>query len=46
MKLQFRCGCGSINYNREDWKAHWKHGLHGKWRAICHFFNTRIEIVK
>jgi hypothetical protein len=46
MRIQYRCGCGELNYNREDWLSHWKHGLNGKWRAVVLFFKTKIELVK
>ena len=50
-KINFKCGCGSDNYNMEDWLSHWKYGTkrgekffdrHPKLRAIKHFLNTRI----
>ena len=43
-RVHFICGCGLENTNLEDWLAHWKHGLNGKWRAVVLFFNTKIQI--
>jgi len=45
MKLQFRCGCGLVNYNLEDWLAHFKHGKKGTRRAMVLLMQTRIEII-
>jgi hypothetical protein len=42
--MKFKCGCGSYNYNRGDWLAHFKHGQHGVWRAVKHLLFTRIEL--
>lgn len=42
VKLQFRCGCGGINYELNDWICHIKH--RGWLRAIRHFLLTRIEL--
>lgn len=42
MKIQFRCGCGGVNYNREDWLCHFRH--RSLWRALRHLLLTRIEI--
>ena len=46
MHVQFRCGCGEVNYNRQDWLAHFKYGLNGKLRALRHLLMTRIELVR
>jgi len=46
MKLQFKCGCGLVNHNREDWFSHWKYGLNGKLRAVVLFLKTEIQVVK
>jgi hypothetical protein len=39
--IQFRCGCGAVNYNWQDWIAHFKYGQFV--RGIRHLMNTRIE---
>ena len=44
MRIQFRCGCGSVNYNREDWLSHFKY--RGFWRGLRHLLYTRIEVVR
>jgi len=46
MRIRFVCGCGLENYNRNDWTCHWKHGLHGKWRAVVLFLKTKIQLIK
>lgn len=27
MKIEFRCKCGLLNQTKQDWLAHWNHGL-------------------
>jgi hypothetical protein len=45
MRIQFRCGCGQVNYNREDWLSHFKYSLRGKFHAFKLFLKTKVEIV-
>lgn len=51
--FRFECKCGLENYNKEDWLAHWKHGIkrppvflgnHPKLRAIYLFLTTKIKL--
>lgn len=44
MRLIWRCGCGDINFNREDWLCHFRH--RGFWRGMRHLLMTRIELHK
>ena len=39
--FQFRCGCGQINYNLEDWLPHFKH--RGFCSGLRNLALTRIE---
>jgi len=43
--FQFRCGCGLVNYNREDWLSHFKHNVCGNRfvRGLRNLALTRIE---
>jgi hypothetical protein len=46
MRIKCTCPCGLENQNYQDWVAHWKYGLKGKWRAVWLFLNTKISIVR
>jgi len=43
MKIQFRCGCGLVNYTLEDWLCHFKY--RGFRRGIRHLLLTKVEVV-
>lgn len=42
MCIQFRCGCGAINYNFQDWISHFKY--RGFRSGIRNLLLTRIEL--
>lgn len=39
MRIQFRCGCGCINYNWQDWISHFKY--RSFWCGIKNLIKTR-----
>lgn len=42
MTVNFRCGCGLVNYNRYDWFCHFKE--RGFWHGLKRLLGTRIEV--
>lgn len=42
MKLRFRCGCGQVNYNWQDWISHFKY--RGWWTGMRNLLKTRLEL--
>lgn len=42
MKIYWKCGCGSYNYNREDWISHFKY--RGFWNGLKNLLKTRPHV--